>query len=434
MKNTQKILIWILIALVILQGIQSIYHVINVKKLAGVVHEPEKPHLTLSSWLDGKYQDQVDDYINHHFGFRPDFIRLYNQLQYSLYGEAHGTGVVFGKQNYLFEEDYIKAYYGYDFSGDEKIRENLKKLETIQSFLQQQQTELLIVLAPGKPYYYPGHIPEKYEPSGSPSNYSVYRKLLEKTAIPVFDVNEWFEELKDQIEPPLFTQTGIHWSVYGSRLVADSLIKYSGELLNKPMNQVHITGYEWSKKMQNSDNDLEKLLNLFFRINKQRAAYPTVEKERSIPPDQRPSMIVIADSFFWLLFDGILGDAYRSVDYWYYYSSIFSQNFDPDTKISDVCVPCQVEQKDIVVIIMTTASLKNFGFGFIDDFYPYTQPNAKHALDSLTNRYVKIIQQDSSWMEMIRQKAEDKNISADSMLMNDARYMAKKELSEAKTN
>ena len=240
MKIVKHILIGILLAIVALQFIQFISPISEVKELKGVVFTANKPELNTANWFNGEIQHYTDNYVNHNFGFRPYFIRLYNQIQFSLFGAIHNDGVVMGNDKFLYGKDYIKEYLGEDFLGSDSIAKQIRKLKKIEDYLSDHNTKVLVVLAPGKTYFYPEYLPQKDQAPATETNYYLFEKLLKQYGIQVMDVNKWFIAMKDTSSAPLFTQTGVHWSVYGARLVADSLIKRSAEILQMPMNKVEI--------------------------------------------------------------------------------------------------------------------------------------------------------------------------------------------------
>ena len=93
-------------------------------------------------------------------------------------------------------------------------------------------------------------------------------------------------------------------------------------------------------------------------------------------------------------------------------------------------MPCELRKTDLLIIMATTPSLKNFGYSFIDDFYLEIRPDYKQALDSLTSTYITVIKSDENWLNMVKQKAIKNNLGVDSMIFIDARYMAKLKLEE----
>ncbi|MCB0804669.1 MAG: hypothetical protein KDC05_02670 [Bacteroidales bacterium] len=417
-------------ALFMLQMVQSKYHIISITGLNGISKEPELRNLTFSNWNNGSFQDSLNAYIDFNFGFRPVFVRLYNELQYDLFKKPHGRGLVLGKNNILFEKWHIDEYLGTTYAGEDKIKYAVKKLQIVRSYLKEHNTELMILIAPGKPYYFPEYLPDYYQVNDSPNNYTTYSKYLKESDLPVLDVNEWFVKLKGQIEQPLFTQTGTHWSEFGARLVADSLIKFIEGTFNRPMNQIHISDTEWSYNLRKTDNDLEKLMNIYSKVNHEKAAYAIIKKDSAIDQKDRPSMVVIGDSFFWNIYDGVLSDAFNKISYFYYYSTIYSPDFKSDTKVKDICVYCYLEKQDLVIMLFSPLNLGYLRFALIDDYYEEVKTPDKKVMDSLKIIYYHRMQQSDKWMNLIREKAKQRNISVDSMMWRDADYMAKKNFRE----
>src|SRR5690554_7205128 len=48
----------------------------------------EKPTLTSENWWSGEFQEEYEGYMNQNIGFRPFFVRTYNQMQFSLFNQA----------------------------------------------------------------------------------------------------------------------------------------------------------------------------------------------------------------------------------------------------------------------------------------------------------------------------------------------------------
>ena len=113
--------------LLILPAIQQYTGFIPEKPLKGAIAKPEVPVLSLKTWFDVSFQESYDDYLEQGIGFRPTLIRINNQIAFSLFDTALANSVIIGKDNYLFELNYIKAYEGIDFAGYEKIRDQVEK-------------------------------------------------------------------------------------------------------------------------------------------------------------------------------------------------------------------------------------------------------------------------------------------------------------------
>ncbi len=180
-------------------------------------------------------------------------------------------------------------------------------------------------------------------------------------------------ELKGKEEAPLFPKTGTHWSYYGAELVADSIIKISEQLLNRKLNHFVIDSLEWDNAPRDDDKDLEELSNLFSSINPIPHAYPILKNEITIPHENQPQLITIADSFFWQIFDNSLDKSFNSISFWYYYNSVFPQWENHRPTVKDINVLEELKKTDLVLIMVTTAGLNKFGYGFIEDVYEKIQ-------------------------------------------------------------
>ena len=367
MQVIPKILFSVLLVALTLPALQVFYPVFEEKPLNGVFIEQELPNFNTDNWFNFEFQHKIDKYLDQNFGFRPSFIRLFNQLQYSIFSSTQAAGVVIGKDNYLFENWYISAYTGSRFVGEDLINAKVEKLAQIKDTLEKYNTKLIIVLAPGKGHYYPEYIPDYYDQKFDKTNYQYYKESLNKTNIEVFDANNWFINMKDTINYPLFTQTGTHWSDYGATLAADSLLKMIEKELQYRIPHFYWNEIEFSNNPRNADNDLEKLMNLYFKIEQPLMAYPLCYNDTNKTDFQKLDAIVIADSFFWQFFNGPFAWSFNDIKYWYYFGSVFPDNYSSKTTTDDIDIIEQLKSRELLIIMASTANLYEFGSGFIEE-------------------------------------------------------------------
>src|SRR5690554_2202053 len=122
-RKRKKALFYILFIVSISLPLVFMLTPLKVKPLKGAVEKSELPELNCNTWFDGSFQESLEKFVNDNIGFRPWFVRIHNQIQYSFFDKAHAHGVINGKDNYLYELNYIKAYNGQDFLGHTKIIE-----------------------------------------------------------------------------------------------------------------------------------------------------------------------------------------------------------------------------------------------------------------------------------------------------------------------
>lgn len=425
MKGLYKILVILLIALLCLPGVQQLTHIINVKPLKGVTYNQDEVAFSFSNYLNFDYQLNVLEYIDQNFGFRPFFIRLYNQVQFSVFKVSHGFGVIVGKDDYLFEKWFIEEGLGNYFIAEEEIISNVEKLSVIRKFLNYYDTELLVIIAPGKNYYYPEFIPDYFEKIRDETNYSRYAKYLGESDVPTFDVNQWFMQLKGKEKAPLFPKTGTHWSYYGAEIAADSIIKISEKLLNRELNKSEIIDMGWDENPHDDDIDLEDISNLFFPIKTFPHSYPRLKFDKKHEKETQPSAVVISGSFFWHIFNNSMLTSYQTIWFWYYYNSIFPQSEYKTVKELDVDL--QIKNTDIVMMLTSSAGLFKIGYGFIDEAYDLALKDDTLRQETIKTIAEKILTSKDD-IQSVTLTAKTKNISFDSALVIEAAERARVKL------
>lgn len=419
MEKIKKIGIIIIILALFIPLLQYHTHQVFVKNLEGEYQLSQQPDFSLTSWFTGDFQANYDNYYNDHFGFRSSFVRLHNQLQYILFHKVSAQRVVIGKNDYLYEQDYIDSYLGRDFIGSNKIRTKINRLTEIKEDLEKQNTKLLIVIAPGKGYFYPEYIPDSILQKRDTSNYEIYSQYLNETNIPFIDFNSLFMNVKDTSKVVLFPKTGIHWSQGSIPLVADSIIKKIESLLNKEMVEIKVDNVEHSYIADHQDSDIEKALNLALPIPIPLMTYPEVSFINNNA--FKPKAITISDSFFWQLFHfGLHKSVFSYGEFWFYNKQIFIDTILMSDEVRYINPTERIQQSDIVILMATESNLDQFPFGFNQEYGQKVANNAE--IDKKIKNLMKYIRSNEKWFEKIKNKAIDQGISVDSMLYLDARY------------
>jgi len=367
LKNIAFILILLLLFLPMIQKTISLF---SLKPLKGSFALTEKPAFSFRDYNTGQYQDQYNTYIEEHIGLRPVLVRLNNQIAFSFFNIAQAKQVVIGKKNYLYEENYIKAYKGTDFQGGAFWDQRMKKLKYIHDELLKKNIPLIVAFAPGKGTFFPEYIPDNYKPGvRDTTNYEYLLDACKTMNINHIDFNNWFVTLKDTEPYPLYPQCGIHWSYYGTAIVLDSLISYMENLNGKNMVDFGWSEVEISDDLRDPDYDIADGMNLLFKINCYDMAYPRLYFNED-STTFKPSVITIADSYYWIYHGkGISQRIYENDKFWYYYQTVHGDSYPKDSKVGDLDRIAEIESVDFVVILVTDANLYKFAFGFIDDVY-----------------------------------------------------------------
>ena len=365
-----KFLFYSLMVVLLLPMLHHFIPLFEIKPLEGAYEvTSEKPKLNLKNWKNETFQKNAEKYVQDHIYYKPFLIRSNNEIQFRLFNKPKVVWVVAGKENYFYEENYLKAYYGQDYLGQKTIEEKVFKLKKIQDTLEKLGTHLFVVLAPGKGSFYPEFIPDSWPKDKHSTNFKGFKTVFKKQQVNYLDFKSWFENNKNTSPHPLFPKTGIHWSKYGEVLAADSIIEYLSQHFKKQLPYVQIDTVLTSSNMQDTDDDIEQSLNLFFNIPDLEMGYPQWKWIDS-STFYHPKILTVADSYYWGMFNfGMSTNAFGNGQFWFYNESIYPDSYTKPINVDDINLKKSVEQNKAVLLLFTDANLNRFCFGFIDDLY-----------------------------------------------------------------
>lgn len=362
-------LLLLIIAILITPWLQSEFGFIKSAPLHGTVTKPENETFSFSSWFSGSFQKRKEEFLNDTFGFRNFCVRINNQIAFSLFHKANANGVIVGKNNYLYEKNYIDAYNGTDFVGYDSIEHIVRKLKFIQDTLGKLDKNLIVIFAAGKGSFYPEYFPDKYRIKRGMTNYEVYSELARKYRIANIDFNKYFLENKYTSQYPLYPQYGIHWSHYGMFLAADSITRYIEKARKIDMPHIYWDGIDMAQP-RDVDYDIAEGMNIWERLKSYDMAYPRVRFQAD-SGKVKPAVLVISDSYYWDMYNLGISSTFSNNHFWYYNKHIYPE------ENSSVQNPAQVSFKEVVsghdvfILMATEANLSDFGWGFIQRAYDY---------------------------------------------------------------
>jgi hypothetical protein len=349
------------------------FQCLSVTPLRGAIVNPEDVSLSFEKWFSGEYQTKKETYLNATFGFRELFIRLNNQIAFSLFNKANVQDVVIGKNNYLYEINYIKAYYGLDYIGKDSIEQKMKKLSFISDTLAKLHKNIIIVFAAGKGSFYPEYFPDNKITQKGITNIKTHIEFAKKYGISYIDFNSYFIANKYKSKYPLYPQYGIHWSNYGMCVAADSIIKYIEKTRN-----IHMPHIYWKKvdleNAKETDYDIADGMNLKLKLKSFKMGYPQINIE-SDSGKTKPSVIVISDSFYWGMFNFGIGNTFKTSHFWYYNKQVFPESYQNPLETSQVDLRQQIALNDVIILMATEATLPKLGWGFIEKTYQMFKGN-----------------------------------------------------------
>jgi len=421
-KLIEKILVFLLILAIALPALQKQFNLIPERELEGDFYLAEKPSLSWSSWYNSEFQANFDNYLEDHIGFRNFFVRVNNQIDYSFYRIPHAEGVVVGKEDQLFEYDYIRAYTGGDFIGEKLIDKKIRMLRFLQVHLKEAfNIDFVLVFEPGKASFYSEYIPDEYlQHERENTNYDWFVKKANEYNVNYINLNEYFTQLKGTTPYPLYPQYGTHWSIYGMSFAVDSMIRYIEKIRGIDMPEANIDTMQVEKHARRPDYDVGKTLNLLFRLReKEPLAYPVYRFEEK-PNHTKPMVLVVGDSYYWNIFNTrIPNNLFKNEAFWYFFSQVYPDSYFKPKSVYDLDIKGEVEKQDVIFLMITERFLYKFSWSFLEKAYGLYAPVSEY--DQLLTYINEILSYDPWFNDVIR-KARERNITLGEMLEIEASY------------
>ena len=311
----------------VLVFVQERWHPFKLKPLAGVTFKTEKPKLTLENLASGQFQSNAEKYSRENFGFREWHIKLYNQVNYSLFNGTTCHFIVPGKEGWLFYTEAFNDFYGiepiHQFKTYDRAREwaqkNVLMMNKLRYVLKDYGIEFLCFMAPNKADIYPEYLPyHAPAPADAIHTAAYYDSLMTAIDFPHVEMTKWYQSMKDTASFLLFPKRDTHWrysAVYGY----DSLFSYMNSLNGFGIPDIHIDRLVRLDTVY-PEND-EQTLNLIFPIGNDSPKY---RADITVDPGHKPKVLFVGDSFIWDLetympWKEILED----VEIWFYNKSSF---------------------------------------------------------------------------------------------------------------
>lgn len=425
----KKFLFAIILIVLMLPFVQQHVRFYESEPLNGFKNPAEKEYFALDLWWSGKYQEAYEGWHNENIGFRPELVRVYNQVAYSFYGEAKANGCVIGKDDYLYELNYINAYTGQDFIGYEKLKAKAVKLKELQDSLAAINKTLIVCFAPGKASFYPEYIPDVYKKVNDSTNNKIFGQLLTQYGVNLIDYNQWFVNMKGKAPYLLYPKTGVHWSRYGSTLAIDSLIKFVEKKRNIDMANIKWDEVIVSDSFRAPDDDIADAMNLYWPPCGLPMGYPQVYFD-DVAGKTQPRMMAIGDSFFFSLLDvGIAPKSFSDITFSYYNAQLYYSDNSPMV-VADIELSMEEADKaDVIMLLATECTIWDIGWNFIEEAHDhFVAHKLVRSVAKIIAKYEAIIRADEKWVSDIKKKADAQGKTLDEMIYLDAKYMAEEEM------
>ena len=373
--KTQRAALWLFCILAILAFLPMVQEHLNwphVKGLAGVYEEVPLPRLTLTNYRTGAYQRDLENYLQYHYGYRPNTLRIYNQYLWDFYRKTYVKySITEGKEGWLYEPWFVEDYYHGGTYSEHKdslalardFDHEAHQIKRLQDVLEQRGITLFVVQAPGKDMVYPEYLPENEDPDRPIKLMArdYYEEKFNELGINHINMEQWFLQLKDSVDFLLFPQKGTHWSNIAAIYAADSIFRYIEEKQSFRMNRLDI-GEPYIGPYKKPDYDLEELYNLYRPLKKLPQHYVDVGVSRVVG-SVKPKLITVGDSYYWNICRQVPMDSlFSAYPYWYYNSTIY---YDPNHNTTEgLDLAKEILSADAVMLIYSSVQLYKMSDGF----------------------------------------------------------------------
>ncbi|MDO7850299.1 alginate O-acetyltransferase AlgX-related protein [Hymenobacter convexus] len=405
----KRLLLLGLLAIVLVPVLQTRFTFVKEKPLGGAFTVAPKPEFSWDALRDNTYQPALEKHLEDSIGFRALFIRLRNQLAFSIFRVPHSGGIIVGRNDVLFGFEYLGAYAGKNLMPEDEIRFRVHRLRTIQQLLAERGIQLLYVIAPNKARFEPENLPDEWRAApGVVTNYELFVRHMQEEHLNLLDCTALFAQWKHTKPYPLYPRNGTHWSGYGASLAADSLMRRIASLTGTTLPAVHVLGppklVYHTDSLRSTDNDLGETLNLLRERDARPMAYPRLAFDAPRPDQPLPSVLFVSDSFVWGLMQFspfVQKQLAPDTRVWFYNQSVYM----PDSvyhktgeQAGDLDLRKEIESRKAIVLLFTEHNMTEQEYGFTERLYRLYHPvtNAEH--DAVVKLAAELTKQ-ASWEE-----------------------------------
>ncbi|MBN2078702.1 MAG: hypothetical protein JW838_07030 [Spirochaetes bacterium] len=343
--------------------------------LSGAEEKKPMSAPTLSGIINGTFQDSVEAWIKQHIGFRGFFVKLDNQINYSVFREFssnHPRKLILGKDLQLFEEPYIDLYNRVAVADQGDLEKKVTSLKRLQESLRGRNVTLLLIVTPSKTTIYPEYIPDRMVMTKNldrRDNYQTLLPLLERHGINFIDGRKMFLELKGEGEPQLFPSSGIHWSLYGAYLFTARMIAEMERMSGRRMARIVSRGTVARREPIDLDKDIARLANvLFTRALFTEYLYPVTHTDAP-PGAWRPDVLIVGSSFCWNILHYLdAHGVFSPLGFYYYFNTAYSYPGKKRRPIDRERVDWRGEilSRNFVIIEVNEVAIGEMGYDFIE--------------------------------------------------------------------
>lgn len=212
--------------------IQQVFHVVPlepvVESRAKVPLPPGNPIEQL--WLERGYISDYERHYNDVFGFRDFFIRVRNQIQYSLFHDS--DEVVLGRNGWLADKITLEVEQRTsDHLTDADWSRLAQRVAHLHRILRRRGIYLFVIPVPLKNTVYPEKFPEAAALRPATTGYARFVQLLAENHVPFVDAYTILSAKRRSAD--VYYKTDLHWNTVGAAAVAAEAVDRLGSEMHR---------------------------------------------------------------------------------------------------------------------------------------------------------------------------------------------------------
>lgn len=334
LTRAEKLFLLLIVGLFLLPvSVKTIPEIVDVKSslpkwfggdLVGVTIDEPRPSLSLHGWFTREFQDQFSKWFNQSYGARSFFVRMGNQLNYSLFNTSYMNkqSMIIGHHGQLYEDWYINDYCNSRATTPLSLMETrVREIADLQSLLARKGLTFLLLITPSKAAIYPKYIPSYLCHAGPSSNrdYDNFVPLLDKYHVTYIDGHVITQQATQIEKAPLFCQGGVHWNYLGAYYTVRAMLDELNGLLHRKAGRFDLEAVNVDHTPTGTDKDLAELLNLFFPPFDYVVPHPVISKNGGT--EDLGQAVIVGSSFNWIPLDLLnTHKVFKQIDFFYYYT------------------------------------------------------------------------------------------------------------------
>ncbi len=220
------------------------------------------------------FQD-CGEYFNDHIALRNQMIFVDAKIQTKLFGESNISGVIYGKNDWLYYSSTLDDYAGRNKLSERELFNLAYNLSIVQDYLQKQDINFVFTVPANKNTLYGENMPYYYIASDiEEHNAKRLEKHLEEQNINYISMFDLFEEQNEV----LYQLRDSHWNTKGACLAYNSIMDFFNIAHNDYSDSEPVV-----KKID--DGDLNRMLYSFYGELENEYIYSIPEKYNFTEPD-----------------------------------------------------------------------------------------------------------------------------------------------------